>query len=169
MAIFFTEENKSLSGKSFELPKYLKKHLGEYYAIKQQFSKSPGYKKLQHLLDPYYNDRSKGKKTQGQNGVPYGSLKRLKNAFEYSAPNSIEYNLMGGEEMRQWVDGTLKRERTKVKPCLPSKPSKPKTPKPPTENSVKPPKATVKENIKKSIIISEAQINVLRNAYNKNK
>lgn len=168
MAIFFTEENKSLSRKSFELPKYLKKHLGEYSSIKQQFSKSPGYKKLQHLLDPCYNDRSKGKKTQGQNGVPYGSLKRLKNAFKYSAPNSIEYNLMGGEEMKQWVDGTLKRERTKVKPTLPSKTSKPHAPKPTTPNAAKPPKPTVKES-KKSIIISEEHLNVLKNQYNKNK
>lgn len=157
MATFLPEENQSLKGKSFEMPKYLKKHLNQYSDIKQQYSDSPGFKKLQHLIDPSYNDRSKGKKTQGQKGVPYGSLKRLKNAFDYSEPNGIEYNLMGGEEMRNWVNDTLNRERTKVKPVLPQSNNNKTKPSKPSVNQVKEPKPSVKEN-KKTIKLTEKQI-----------
>ena len=165
MAIFLQEENKSLKGKSFELPKYIKKHLGEYSAVKKQYSNTPGYKKLQHLLDPTYNDRSKGKSTQGKEGVPYGSLKRLKNAFDYTQPNTVEYNLIGGEEMRNWVNDTLNRERTKVKSVLP--PSKP------TQNKVNPPKVsapTIKEENTsiKTVKLTESQIKKIKELLNNN-
>lgn len=177
MIVFLPEENRALKGKSFEIPKRLKNHLGQCFAAKQEYSDAPGYKKLRHLLDPQYNDRSKGKKTQGKKGVPYGSLKRLKNAFDYAQPDDLEYTLMGGDEMRHWVNDTLNRERTVVKPVLPQKSNNS------SKNNVKPSKSptkqvksgNVKVNIKEScgddkklVIISEDQLNNLKRLLNNN-
>ena len=135
MAIFLPE-NQALGNNSYVLPDELKKHLAASFAANAQYSQSPGFKKVTHMVNPQYNDRSKGKKTQGKKGIPYGSMKKLKMTFDYIDPKSLEYTLLGGEMMKHWVNDTLNRERTKVEPELKRKKNeklkngtKPKSPK----------------------------------------
>ena len=180
MAIFLPE-NKELAKNVYQMPKKLKQHVINNFVANNQYSQSPGFKKALHLCDPTYNDRSLGKSTQGKKGIPYRSLKRLKNAFDYAEPKGLEYELMGGEEMRHWVEDTLNRERNKVKPVMPNKkPNK-------LKNGINPPtvnkplqsgdvKVTVHESYdiqesKKSKIIklTESQFNKLLNNLQINK
>ena len=122
MAIFLPE-NQALGNNSYELPDELKKHLTASFAANAQYSQSPGFKKVTHMVNPEYNNRSKGKKTQGKKGIPYGLMKKLKMTFDYADPKSLEYTLLGGEMMKHWVNDTLNRERTKVQPELERKKS----------------------------------------------
>ena len=136
MAIFF--ENQALTNNAYEMPDDLKKHLASTFIANSQYSQSDGYKKALHLCDPDYNNRSKGKKTQGKNGIPYGSLKKLKMTFNNINPKSLEYNLLGGEKMKHWVNDTLNRERSKVEPELARKKSEK------LKNNTRPAKLTTK-------------------------
>src|SRR5579859_649917 len=49
--------------------------------------------------------------------VNYGILKRLKNFFDYTDPHkqSAEFELVGGQEMKNFVQNTLNSERERVK------------------------------------------------------
>lgn len=141
MAIFLPE-NQALGNNSYELPDELKKHLAASFAANAQYSQNLGFKKVTHMVNPEYNDRSKGKKTQGKKGIPYGNLKKLKMTFDYADPKSLEYTLLGGEKMKQWVNDTLNRERTKVAPELKRKKNEK------LKNNTKP--ATPKDNTIKS-------------------
>lgn len=170
MAIFLPE-NQALGNNAYEMPKNLKLHLAKSFIANSQYSQNPGYKKALHLCDPSYNDRSKSSKTQGKKGVPYSSLKKIKHNFQYTDPRSLEYTLMGGEEMKNWVNDTLNRERTKVQPELQRKKSES------LKNSSKPAKLTTKplksgdvevnlKEDKKTIYLTEEQIAKIKNHLN---
>lgn len=137
MAIFLPE-NQALSGNAYQMPKKLKQHVVQNFAANNQYSQSPGYKKALHLCDPTYNDRSKGSKTQGKKGIPFSSLKKLKFTLDHAHPKSLEYSLVGGDDMKQWVNDTLNRERSKVAPELAKKKSEE------LKNGSKPAKLTTK-------------------------
>lgn len=156
MAIFL-HENQALGNNSYELPDELKKHLTASFAANAQYSQSPGFKKVTHMVNPEYNNRSKGKKTQGKKGIPYGLMKKLKMTFDYINPKSLEYNLLGGEMMKHWVNDTLNRERTKVQPELKRKKSeKLKNSTKPSSPKQKPLKSgDIKLNLKESIADNE--------------
>lgn len=139
MATFLSEDNKQLLKKSYKLPKGLKDKLSATLAATKQYSNSIGHKRLEHLVNDDFNDRSKGKETQSMKGrIPFGLLKRWQNAFKYTQPNGLEYHMLGGEDMKNWVNGTINRERTMVKPVLPQKDNNTPKPSKPKANTKKP-------------------------------
>lgn len=176
MATFLKEDNKQLLKKSYKIPKELKNKLSATLAATSQYKDLPGHKRLEHVVsDTYFNDRSEGKSTQGMKGrVPFGLLKRWQNAFKYTQPNGVEHAMLGGEDMKNWVNSTINRERTMVKPVLPVKDNNITKPQPSKATSKKPlkigdTKLHISEEIlknKKTIIISENQLLSLQDLLN---
>lgn len=112
------KENQLLKDKKYKIPKNLQLTLAHAFASNQQFKEAEGYKKVLHLLNPSYNDRSVDKSAKTDDGIPYSNLKKLQMLFQQADPQSLEYNLLGGEEMKSWVKDTLNRERNKVQPQI---------------------------------------------------
>ena len=166
MATFLQEDREELYGKSVKMPKYLKKLMTKTFAkLTPDDKKEPGYKEAVHLLQPDYNKRSKGKKTQGMTGrIPFSSLKKLKYEFDNDEPGSPKSELMGGDQMKYFVTNSINKIRTQNKPV--PKPSQQKV----TNSSVKPvspvkpvkPNNNVSEGVTKTIIITENQLNTLK-------
>lgn len=136
MPTFINEENKFLSKNLYKLPKELVKHLKQTLAQYQGYSENDGYKRIKGLVDPEYNKRSDVNTHDGSH-VSYYELKRIKHDLDkMNNKYSLERQFNGGDEMKNFVNATLNRERNKVKEV--SKQSKNATRQ---KNAVKPPTA----------------------------
>lgn len=174
------EDNKALAKKGYKPPKEVVKKLMTSIATYGHDETQPNFKRAKYLLDKgtenndnkkyTYNDRSKGKQTQGVDGVPQKEMERLKNFFKYTPqdPKNIAYSILGGETTQHWVNSALDAARNSVKPVEPvrdnniAKPSKPSSPK----TSVKCGNLNINVENKnkinnKSIFITEEQVDKL--------
>lgn len=121
--ILFINENQALKNNSYPIPNNLLKHLKNTLVKLGKYKETPGYKRLNTLVSPNYNNKT-GKEKKGTNyTVSFGDMKRILHDFKNIDPkyNKISYDLNGGDQMRQWVSDTLNRERTKVEPVLKQK------------------------------------------------
>ena len=55
MPIFLKEANQLLKNRTYQIPKDLEKHLRNTLQQYGQYKNADGYKRLNSLLNPYYN------------------------------------------------------------------------------------------------------------------
>ena len=95
--------NKELYGKKYNLPENILNHLST------SFSKAKGS-----------NDGTEGfrrnKELREKKQITYQGLKRIKNWFDnfQGNPNDLSYILNGGDEMKEWVNMTLRGDRSSL-------------------------------------------------------
>lgn len=177
MALFLTEdEGKKLNKNQIKIPDNIVKLLKIAKGAYGQYKKSDGYKRLNSMLDDDYNKRS-NKKDRIHNGdktVSFSNLKRIDHDIRHmpQTKNNLEYNMLGGDETRNWVHDALNRQRTAVKqnkkvPQVP-KLEKQKVVKPDVRKTVKVGgvEASVNEDKDKTIFISESQMQKLYEYHN---
>ena len=111
MAIFI-KENDALNHNSYEIPKNLSNHLKKTLIQFGNYSNSKGYKRLNSLVNPNYNNRSNSRKTK--NVISYSDLKRIDHDLRHMSqnPNNLERVLNGGDKLAKFAKDTLNRERT---------------------------------------------------------
>lgn len=115
----FIKENQELKDNMYEIPKKLSKHLKQTLSKYKDYTQNKGYKRLNTLVNPEYNKRS-DKADQFKDGkhITFTDMKRIKHDLDHMSKNPKNLNriLNGGEEMSRFVNDTLNKERTKVKP-----------------------------------------------------
>lgn len=88
------ENNRDLENKTFHIPDeiyaVLKNNLTKY----QNNKTDKGYKRLNNLIN--------------QRDINTNEMYRLKNFFDNADPQSIEFNMIGGDKLRGWVNNELK-------------------------------------------------------------
>ena len=96
------EENSELRKKRFPIGDGIRKHLRRLLATYEGDKTLLGYKRLNNLVSAKY--------------ISYFDLKRIKNFFDnyLGTKKSDEYNLNGGDEMKWWVENTLRTARKSV-------------------------------------------------------
>lgn len=116
-------ENSELKNKKFIIPKNLSQHLNQTLSKYGEYSNNKGYKRLNSLVNPNYNKRSKNSENNNQKYISYNDLKRIDFDIRHmdKNPDNIEFKLNGGEKMAKFVRDSLNRERTKVAPTLKQK------------------------------------------------
>ena len=98
--------NSKLHGKKWRCPKYIMDNINRVVNVyEKKFDKpkkTQGYKRAKSLIE--------------NNMIEYKQMKRIKNWFDnFKGSNKdIEYNLNGGNTMRNWVNSTLERERMAI-------------------------------------------------------
>lgn len=162
--LIFINENDALKQNTYKLPKEITNHLKNTLANFGQYKTNKGYKRLNTLIDPNYNNRNDiSPQNKDEKFITYGDLKRIDHDFRHMEknPNNLERILNGGELMAHFTHDILNRERNKVKDVLKNK--KIATRK---QNAVKPivkPTTPVKpekiQENKKIIFINEKQLN----------
>lgn len=91
--------NSQLKDKKYRLPKEVLKHIR---SVLTQYPHGDGVRRAKHML---------------RNGeITYQAMKRLKNFFDNYSPENDkrQYELAGGDLMKQFVDSTLNRDRAGV-------------------------------------------------------
>jgi len=95
--------NKELYGKTYNLPENILNHLDKSFAnAKGANDSTEGYRRNKELRE--------------KKSITYQGLKRIKNWFDkfQGNPNDMSYILNGGDEMKNWVNTTLKSDRSSV-------------------------------------------------------
>lgn len=123
--LLLNEENQSLQGKEFKIPKQILQTLQNNVNLinniysdegNKSYKKNLGYKRNQKILNKNYNIKSKNEKNNGT--ISYGELKRWKHEFDHM-PNknekNISYQLNGGSDAENFVNNTLNQARNSVK------------------------------------------------------
>ena len=92
------ETNNSLKGRTWIIPDKIKKQLSYNLSSFNGDKNAAGYDRLRNLLS--------------MPNVSYYELKRLKNFYDnMTDANQTEFDLYGGNEMKQWVNNTLGTSR----------------------------------------------------------
>jgi hypothetical protein len=95
--------NSKLKGTQFVIPKKLYLTLSNILKKYSDMVGSAGYKRLNGLIN------------NGQ--CSYEQMKRIKNYFDHYDPNNdddVQYELNGGQAMRNWINFTLDQARKSV-------------------------------------------------------
>lgn len=162
MPTFINEENHALKNKKFPLPKHLQKNLKRVLASYGDFTQNKGYKRLNALVNPEYNKRSKSKK--GANNLDYNGARAIKHDMEQmsNSPYSLQRIMNGGEEMYNFVTNSLKSASNQVTPS----PNQPKV-KAPTKSTVQqvPKVKPVGANTKPSKVTENLKIHITKEQY----
>lgn len=87
------ESNKDLENKTFKIPDELFSYLKNLLVKYQKQKNEKGYKRLTNLV----NDRN----------ITSTEMYRLKNFFNSSNNKDIEYNIIGGDKLKNWVNREL--------------------------------------------------------------
>ena len=108
------EGNQSLNGKNFFIPDNIQKNLQKCLTSYGQYKDNNGYKRLNSLLNPAYNKRDS--KPKGKGELSYGEMKRFKHDYE-TIPDkkSLDAQLVGGDDMYNWVTTELSAQANAVK------------------------------------------------------
>ena len=124
MALILEDENTRFSGRQIILPDYLvnelKKKLNLYSG--DEYKKSKGYKRLNAIMSKDYNNPSDKKDRQHNNNytISFSDLKRIDFDIRHmSKKNNAEYDMIGGDLMRDFVHNTLGSLRNSVKEVKP--------------------------------------------------
>lgn len=87
-----SESNQDLVNKKFKIPDEIYGHLkNNLQGIQDKSTK--GYKRLNNLVNNRY--------------ITTSEMYRLKNFFDKNSEESAEYNLIGGNEMKTWIEKEL--------------------------------------------------------------
>lgn len=120
MPIFlFEDESTKLGKRQLTLPQNLVDHLkkqSQLYSGKE-YKASKGYKRLQGLLNKSYNDPGKNKKKQYNNHtISFPEAKRMDFDIRHmsQSPKNLEYAMIGGDMMRDWIHNSLSSLRNSV-------------------------------------------------------
>jgi hypothetical protein len=75
--------------------------------------------KINNTLKNYNGDGNvsgvkRAKNILNNNSISYSEMKRLKNFFENCDENSFEFNVIGGGEMKVWVNNSLSTSRDAI-------------------------------------------------------
>ena len=89
-----TESNQDLVNDVYEIPNELYQLLLQNYNSVNGKKNIDGIMRLKNLL----NDRT----------ISYKEMYRLKNHFENTPKQNSDYNLLGGEKMKRWIEQQLK-------------------------------------------------------------
>ena len=120
MALFLTEdEGKQLNKHQIKIPDNIVKNLTAAKGKYGKYKKTDGYKRLNSMLDDDYNKRSdrKDRVHNGDKTLSFGDLKRIDHDIRHmpQTNNNLEYNMLGGDDTKNWVRDALNRERTAVR------------------------------------------------------
>lgn len=147
MPLILEDEGKRFNGRQITLPKELVDHLKQQQNLYSgdQYKVSRGYKRLNSLLNKDYNSQSDKKDRQYNNDytVSFADVKRIDFDIRHmpQTKDNPEYEMIGGNLMRDFVHNTLDSLRNSVQKVKPV----PEVPKLET-NDVKPdkPQKTIK-------------------------
>ena len=143
MPLILEDEGKRFGGRQIIIPQVLLDHLRQQQNIYSgdEYKTSKGYKRLNALLNRSYND-PEGKKERQNNDkhtMSFADAKRIDFDMQHmkQSEDNPEYDMIGGNMMRDFVHNTLKSLRnsvSKVKqvpevPKLSTNDVKPKAPK----------------------------------------
>lgn len=114
MVIF---EHNELDGRSVYLPRELVKHLSQVLSRYGEYKDEDGYKRLMHILNPQYNDKTGTSIVDKRPHMEYGEMRRIKHFFDnYNGKvGDTVYELNGGTMLRSWVEDTLSGMRNNAK------------------------------------------------------
>lgn len=121
MATIILERNQELDDVRIEIPRKLADHLRGTLSTYKNYSEAKGYKRLNHLVNNDYNNRSGSKTSEGSSSVPYTELVRIQSEFnrmDDKTDNNIEYVLNGGKEMENYVNAEIKARQKSVEAIL---------------------------------------------------
>jgi predicted DNA-binding protein len=90
-----TEQNSELEGKEFNIPQFVKDEIN-----KKRVEYGMSTKRSNYLL--------------GQERISYYELKRLKNYFDNNDSDSVEYQVIGGNIIKSWVESILNQHRGQI-------------------------------------------------------
>lgn len=124
MALILEDENTRFIGKQIILPKYIIDNLKEKLQLysDDQYKKTKGYKRLNALLSKDYNSQSDKKERQHNNNytISFSDLKRIDFDIRHMPQNNnAEYDMIGGDLMRDFVRQQLGSLRSSVKQVKP--------------------------------------------------
>lgn len=163
----FLQENQELKDRRFKIPKNVLNHLNATLSSYGQYKESDGYKRLNSLVNPNYNNR----KDNELEGITFSDLKRIVHDFNgLNDPKDLRYILNGGSVMKDWANNELKQARNSVAATLKKKKSDniKKSELKPTKDPMKPIKMADNSSLhihedKKTIYLSEEQLLLLKN------
>lgn len=95
------ESNKDLENNIYEIPDELYRILQQNLRNVSNKKNVEGIMRLKNLV----NNRS----------ISYNEMYRLKNHFENTSKQNSDYNLLGGEKMKRWIEQQLKSSTTMSK------------------------------------------------------
>lgn len=88
------ETNQDLEGKKYNIPDYIMKKLQINLNANKNNKNVDGIMRLKNLIN--------------MKGVTTGEMYRLKNFFENADKQDYQYTMLGGDEMKRWIDQQLK-------------------------------------------------------------
>lgn len=121
MPLFLNEdESNKLGKKQVIIPKDMTDHLqARKNLYGDKLSSYNGYRRLNSLLNKDYNDRANKKASHHgqQPTISFSDLKRIHHDIEHmpQTDDNLEYQLIGGDKMRDWVQNSLSSLRNSVK------------------------------------------------------
>ena len=123
--LILEDEGKRFSGRQFSIPQDLVDKLKEKQNLysDDKYRTSRGFKRLNALLDKEYNQQSNKKERQHNNDytVSFADVKRMDFDIRHMPQNSDnpEYDMIGGDDMRDFVHNTLDSLRNSVQQVQP--------------------------------------------------
>lgn len=124
MALILEDENTRFSGRQIILPDYivndLKNKLNLYSG--DEYKTSKGYKRLNAILNKNYNNPTDKKDRQHNNKytISFSDLKRIDFDIRHmNQQDNAEYDMIGGDLMRDFTHNTLGTLRNSVKQVKP--------------------------------------------------
>ena len=142
MPLILEDEGKRFGGRQITLPQYVINHLKERQNLysDDKYKTAKGYKRLNAILSKTYNNPSDKKDRQHNNDytISFADAKRIDFDMRHMPQNknNVEYDMVGGDVMRDFLHNALSSLRNSVKkvanvpevPKLETKDVKPETP-----------------------------------------
>lgn len=119
MALILEDEGKRFSGRQVIIPQNIVDHLKQQQNLYSgdEYKTTKGYKRLNALLNDEYND-PEGKKERQYNKhtISFADIKRIDFDMNHmpQTSNNVEYDMIGGDMMRDFVHNTLRSLRNSV-------------------------------------------------------
>ena len=161
MPLILEDENTRFGGRQVIIPDSLVDHLMQKRNLYSgdQYKTSKGYKRLNAMLSKDYNNPSDKKDRQhnDKHTISFADAKRMDFDIRHMPQNdeNPEYDMIGGDQMRDFLHNTLSSLRNSVKKVNPV-PEVPKLEK----NDVKP------EKPKQVIKVSNADVQIENREFN---
>lgn len=141
MVFLYEDEGSKLCGKQLILPQNIIDHLKKQQQLYsgKEYTQTKGYKRLNGLLNKSYNDPAHKKQNQHNDyTMSFADAKRMDFDMKHmvQSPKNVEYSMIGGDLMRNWLHNSLESLRNSVHkvdkvpevPKLSQKDLKPKEP-----------------------------------------
>lgn len=160
MPLFLNEDETSKFGKrSLILPKDLVDHLRDQRNLYsgKEYKSLKGYKRLNAILDDDYNAHGENTQHGDSKTISFSDAKRIDHDIRHmsQSPDNVEYAMIGGDRMRDFVSNSLDSLRNSVRPVK-AVPEVPKLSK----------KDVMPQDIKKSVKIGNAEVELESKQFN---